>query len=81
MRYSISYSSWSAGKTLKCKKIKSHRNGKTSFLVNYSNTFKIVLLGSPVTSVITFFDLKKNAPVYIDPSGHFVFYEIFVAHT
>ena len=36
---------------------------------------------SPAFSILTFFAVFKNAPEYIDPPGHFVFYEIFVAQT
>ena len=32
---------------------------------------------NPLTSILTFLQFTKNAPEYIDPSGHFVFYDIF----
>ena len=50
---------------------------KRRFRLIYLKTFhKSTFLG-PVTSILTFLQFSQNAPDYIDPSGHFVFYENF----
>ena len=61
-----------------CKKVKNEvtRTEKRRFRLIYLKTFhKSTYLG-PVTSILTFFcSFLKNVPDYIDPLGHFVFYE------
>ena len=47
---------------------------KTSLLVNLSETFNNFTFLGPVTSISPFFVVF---PEYIDPSGHFIFYEFF----
>ena len=50
---------------------------KRFFRLIYLKTFhKSTFLG-PVTSILIFFAVFSNAPDYIDPSGHFDFYENF----
>ena len=50
---------------------------KHRFWLIYLKTFKKLTFLGPVTSILTFCNFLKHAPEYIDPSGHFVFYEIF----
>ena len=58
-------------------KIKS-QNRKTLFFVNSTENLKKCAFLGPVNSISTFFfRFSEKYAILIDPSGHFVFYEIF----
>ena len=40
--------------------------------VNLSENLKKKIWGGPVTSILFFAVFSKNAPEYIDPSGHLI---------
>ena len=62
--------------------MESHRNGITSFVVNYSkNVQKCCFFEYFDFNLNIFCNFLKNVPEYIDPTGQFVFYGFFVAQT
>jgi hypothetical protein len=62
-----------------CKKVKNEVTGtkKRRFWLIYLEKVHKSTFWGPVTSILTFLQFLKNAPDYINPSGHFVFYEFF----
>ena len=54
---------------------------KSRFWLIYLKTFKKFSFLGRVSSILTFLKFSQKCAEYIDPSGHFVFFDIFVAQT
>ena len=63
-------------KTAKKLKLKSQDPKKYFFFNVFISIKQKISFSVPVTSLLNFWNFLQKAPVYIDPSGHFVFYEI-----
>ena len=59
----------------------SHRNGKTSFLVNLSENFPQIYFLGPVTSILTFLQISKKCYTLLTLSVNSSFIKNFVAQT